>query len=327
MKRIGIGLALLLVAGLLVLLLRPGGADPASEAEPADERPRVLTTTSILADNVRGLLGDLVQVESLMGPGIDPHLYKASAGDVERLRNADLVVYNGLHLEGRMVDMLAALPRQGRRVVAVAERVPTARRIAADDDAYAWDPHVWMDVGLYAQALQAVPGAVREMIPDAVDEIGARAVRYLADLQALDAEVRRRIGAIPAEQRVLVTAHDAFSYFGRAYDIEVRGLLGVSTAAEAGTGEVAELAAFIVERRIPAIFAETTVSSRLLEALRDSVRARGGEVGLGGQLYSDALGDSDGPAGTYIGMIRENVATIEAGLLAGGGANAAEAKP
>lgn len=283
-------------------------------------RPRVVATTSLLADAARVIGGDSFEVAGLMGPGVDPHLYKASAGDVELLRRADLVLYNGLHLEGKMGEVFEGLRAQGRRTVAVAERIPAARLLPIGDGMH--DPHLWFDVALWAEALQAVAGAMAKTAPAAATEIGARAVAYFGELAALDDEVRRAMAAIPAERRVLVTAHDAFGYFGRAYAVEVTGLLGVSTVAEAGTDDVQRLAAMIAERRLPAIFVETTVPVRYVEALRDAVLARGHEVRIGGHLYSDALGDADGPAGSYVGMVRENAQTIAAALTQG-----AEAQP
>lgn len=305
------GIALALVLGAAALLALRGGDDIGDGA--AAGRLRIVATTSIIADAARIIGGPAVEVEALMGPGVDPHLYKASAGDVERLRRADVVLYNGLHLEGKLGEVLDGLRTQGRRPVAVAERIAPERRIAVGDGM--WDPHVWFDPMLWSEAVQAIPAAIAAAAPALVTEVGGRAVQLLADLAALDAELRTALAVVPPERRVLVTAHDAFGYFGRAYGFEVTGLLGLSTAAEAGTGDVQRLVDLVATRRLPAIFVETTVPVRIIEAIRDGVRARGHDVRIGGSLYSDALGDLGGPAGTYTGMLRENVRTI-AGALA-----------
>lgn len=308
----GLALALILGAIALLALYKSDGGSGAATSE----RLRIVATTSLIADAARIIGGPAVDVEALMGPGVDPHLYKASAGDVERLRRADIVLYNGLHLEGKLGEVLDGLRLQGRRPVAVAERIAPERRIAVGEGM--WDPHVWFDTALWGEALQAIPAAIAAASPMLVTDVGTRAVQLLADLAALDAEVRAALATVPPERRVLVTAHDAFGYFGRAYGFEVSGLLGLSTAAEAGTGDVQRLVELVTSRQLPAIFVETTVPVRVVEAIRDGVLARGHKVRIGGSLYSDALGDADGPAGTYIGMVRENVRTIVSALTAAG---------
>lgn len=282
-----------------------------------DGRLSVVATTGQVADLARQVGGEHVRVTALMGPGIDPHLYKASAGDVDRLRLADLIVYNGLHLEARMGDVLEGLSSR-KPTLAVAEAIPVDRLLSSPDYADAHDPHVWFDVQLWRYGIEPLAARLAELDPAHAEAYRARAAAYAEELDRLDAELRATFAAIPDGQRVLVTAHDAFGYFGRAYGFDVRGLQGISTATEAGTADIQELAAFIAERRIPAIFVETSVSARALEAVREAVRARGFEVRLGGALYSDALGDTDTPAGTYAGMVRHNAATITAALREGG---------
>lgn len=282
-----------------------------------DGRLSVVATTGQVADLARQIGGEHVRVTALMGPGIDPHLYKASAGDVDRLRLADLIVYNGLHLEARMGDVLEGLSSR-KPTLAVAEAIPVDRLLSSPDYADAHDPHVWFDVQLWRYGIEPLAARLAELDPAHAEAYRARAAAYAEELDRLDAELRATFAAIPDGQRVLVTAHDAFGYFGRAYGFDVRGLQGISTATEAGTADIQELAAFIAERRIPAIFVETSVSARALEAVREAVRARGFEVRLGGALYSDALGDTDTPAGTYAGMVRHNAATITAALREGG---------
>jgi manganese/zinc/iron transport system substrate-binding protein len=226
------------------------------------------------------------------------------------MASAAVVFYSGLHLEGKMADLFGKMADRGAHTVAVAECLPADRLIELTGYAGAHDPHVWFDVGLWRRAADCVRDALAELDPANADAYRDRAASYSAELSELDAWVRQRIGQIPEGARVLVTAHDAFSYFGRAYGIEVRGLMGVSTAAEAATSDVQELAEYIAERRVPAIFVESSVSPRYVEALRQAVAARGFDVAIGGSLYSDALGDRDGPAGTYIGTVRANVETI-----------------
>ena len=309
--RLGVCAALL---GVLV-----GGCGPAEGGGggPLAERPvRVVATTSMLADLAREVGGDRVEVEGLMGPGVDPHLYRPRESDVARLVGADLVVYNGLHLEGKMGEVLEQV--EGRGIVAepVAEVLSESVLLTPPEFQGAFDPHVWMDVTLWKRVSTAVADALADLDPTHAETYVANAAAYQARLDTLDAYVRRRVAEVPEGLRVLVTAHDAFNYFGRAYGFDVRGLQGISTATEAGTADVRDLAAFVAERRIPALFVETSVSPRNIEAVRQAVRSRGFEVRIGGNLYSDALGDAGGRDGTYEGMIRHNVDTI-VGALSG----------
>jgi manganese/zinc/iron transport system substrate-binding protein len=299
---------------LPALLLGALAACDVSEGGEVNGKVQVVATTSIIADAAREVGGIRVDVTGLMGPGIDPHLYKASEGDVQRLAGARLVLYNGLHLEAKMADVLERM-RGSVRTVAVADAIPKDRLLAPPEFGGAWDPHVWHDPGLWRLAVERVRDALI-----ATDSAGAtiytgNAERYLARLDSLDAWVRAETARVPEEVRVLVTAHDAFNYFGRAYGVEVRGLQGISTATEAGTADVRTLADFIAERRIPAVFVESSIPRRTIEAVQAAVRARGHDVAIGGQLFSDALGDAGTPAGTYEGMIRHNVSTLVGALL------------
>jgi manganese/zinc/iron transport system substrate-binding protein len=290
-----------------------GGGAP----EPADGFDlKVVATTNIVADLVRTVGGPRVEVEALMGPGIDPHLYKASAGDVRRMSSAEAIFYSGLHLEGKMSEVLERMGVRGARTVAVAECVPEEDLIESADFSGLHDPHVWFDVALWSQAADCVAETLGDIDPGNRAEYHGRAAASAEKLEALDGWVRERVEALAPEQRVLVTAHDAFGYFGRAYGFEVRGLLGVSTASEAGTSDIQELAEFIVERQIPAVFVETSVPPRYVQALQEAVRARGFWVEIGGSLYSDSLGDKGTPTGTYDGTVRANVETIVTSLAA-----------
>lgn len=282
----------------------------AGEAANDSGRLNVVATTSIVADLVREIGGDRVVVTSLMGPGVDPHLYRASEGDVRRMGGADIVFYNGLHLEGRMVEVFEEMAARGMEAVAVAAAVDTALLLRPPEFEGAFDPHVWMDVSLWRPAAARVAETLSERDPANAAEYRERLEQYDQRLQALDDYVHERARELPAERRVLVTAHDAFNYFGRAYGFEVRGLQGISTVAEAGTADVQNLAAFVANRRIPAMFVETSVSPRNIQAVQAAVRARNFSVQIGGNLYSDALGGEGSGADTYEGMIRHNIDTI-----------------
>ncbi len=284
-------------------------------AGPADGgKLKVVATTNIVGDLVRTIGGPQVELEVLMGPGIDPHLYKASAGDVRRMSSAQVIFYSGLHLEGKMSEILERIGERGARTVAVAECMPEEELIESTGFSGLHDPHAWFDVGLWSEAVGCVAETLADLDPEHAVEYRERAEAYAAELVALDDWVRQTVEALAPEQRVLVTAHDAFGYFGRAYDFEVRGLLGVSTTAEAGTSDIQGLADFIIDRQIPAIFVETSVPPRYVQALQEAVRARGIEVKIGGSLYSDSLGDPGTPAGSYAGTVRANVKAIVTAL-------------
>ena len=307
-----------LVAVLALLLAVPGLAgcgkveEEAAGADVAGRRIRVVATIGMIADAAQRVGGDRVEVEALMGPGVDPHVYKASEGDVQRLVDADVILFNGLHLEAKLSDVLERM--QGR-TVAVTSEIPRSRLLAPPQFAGAYDPHVWFDVQLWTHAVARVRDAFAALDPASASGYEENARRYLAELSRLDAYVRRQAARVPREGRVLITAHDAFNYFGRAYGFDVRGLQGISTASEAGARDIQRLAGFISERRIPTIFVESSVSPRAIEAVREAVRSRGFDVEIGGSLFSDAMGDPGTPEGTYVGMVRHNVDTVVAGLL------------
>jgi manganese/zinc/iron transport system substrate-binding protein len=302
-------------AGALLALGTAACAPP----EPPVERDRisVVATTGMIGDAVARVGGERVHAVALMGPGVDPHLYRASEGDVRRLFRADVIFYNGLHLEARMGEVIEQMGSR-TRVRAVTDAVPAASLSASPGSGGAADPHVWFDVALWSHTVGAVAETLAEADPPHAAEYRARAEAYRRELAELDAYVRERAARLPAERRVLVTAHDAFHYFGRAYGFEVRGLQGISTASEAGTADVQALAAFITERRIPAVFVESSVPMRSIQAVQEAVRARGWEVGIGGSLFSDAMGSPGTPEGTYPGMVRHNIDTIVDALLGRG---------
>jgi manganese/zinc/iron transport system substrate-binding protein len=274
----------------------------------------VVATIGMITDVVERVGGGRVEVEGLMGPGIDPHLYKASEGDLRRLERADVIFYGGLHLEAKMADVLERIGER-RATRAVTDAIPRRRLLTPVDFSGQYDPHVWFDVRLWMLAVEQVRDTLAELDPGSAALYRRNAAAYLTELEQLDAYVREEASRIPERRRVIITAHDAFAYLGRAYGFEVRGLQGISTASEAGAGDVQGLARFIAERRIPAIFVESSVSPRTIEAVREAVRARGFDVEIGGSLFSDAMGDPGTPEGTYVGMVRHNIDTIVEGLL------------
>ena len=275
---------------------------------------RVVTTIGMITDIVQNVGGDRVNATGLMGPGIDPHLYKASEGDVARLAGADLIFYNGLHLEGKMAGVLERMQDQVK-TVAVTHDIDRAVLLAPPEFEGAYDPHLWFNVALWMKVVERVRDTLIEVDKGSAELYRENTKNYLTKLEELHNYVMRQAERVSPDQRVLVTAHDAFNYFGRAYGFEVRGLQGISTAAEAGTADVQALVQFIVERRIPAMFVETSVPRRSIEAVQAAVKAKGFSVKIGGQLFSDAMGPSGTPEGTYIGMVRHNIDTIVASLL------------
>lgn len=304
------------VAVLALLAAACGGSDAAeSGAAPL----HVVATTGIVADTAARIAGEHARVEALMGPGVDPHLFKASESDVRRLAEADLVLYNGLHLEGKMGDILTKMARS-RPVVPVADAVPESARREPPEFQGQYDPHVWFDVSLWAHTLDPIAAELSQLVPEHAGEFRSNAEAYRRELLALDAEVKARIQQIPADQRVLVTAHDAFGYFGRRYGMEVVGLQGISTLSEAGLQDVQRVVDLVAGRGIPAIFVESSVPRRSIEAVQAAVRARGGRVEIGGQLFSDSLGAAGTPAGTYPGMVKANVETMVRALSGPAGA-------
>jgi manganese/zinc/iron transport system substrate-binding protein len=280
-----------------------------AEVDTAERVINAVTTTGMITDIVENVGGERLEVTGLMGPGIDPHLYKATAGNVTELINADIIFYNGLHLEAQLGEVLEQM--HSRTVtVAVSDGIDRASLLAPLEFEGAYDPHIWMDVNLWMDAVRVVRDSLVELDPAHAAIYQSNASKYLAELEDLHRYVLSQAAKVPPDQRILITAHDAFNYFGRAYGFEVRGLQGISTASEASTADVQDLAAFIVERRVPAIFVETSVPTRTIDAVKAAAQAQGFTVRLGGELFSDALGNPGTPEGTYIGMVRHNIDTI-----------------
>ncbi len=306
---------------VMVSILVFVGCDPKGQPDaPAGGKLRVVTTIGMITDIVKNVGGERVEVTGLMGPGVDPHLYKASAGDVQRLTSAQLIFYNGLHLESKMGDVLAKMSGN-TKTVAVTGAIDQNLLLTPPEFEGQYDPHLWFDVTLWMKAVGTVRDTLSEFDSDNTLTYWTNAERYLAKLAELHEYVKAQAERVLSEQRILVTAHDAFNYFGKAYGFEVRGLQGISTVTEAGIADVQELATFIAERRIPAIFVESSVSTRSLEAVKAAVKSKGFDVKIGGELFSDAMGNEGTPEGTYIGMVRHNIDTIVAALIGGASAS------
>lgn len=300
-----------LLAGAAALLATPGVARAQSErAGP----PRVLSTTAMIGDLVREIGGDRVRAETLLGEGVDPHTYKPTRADIARLSAADAVFYNGLLLEGQMTDVFVRLARGGKPVFAVTELLAADHLLQEDDGKD--DPHVWMDVTLWAKAAERIRDALARLRPADAGTFRRNHNDLAWRLESLDAYVMRVIGSIPEHARVLVTAHDAFGYFSRRYGIAVEGIQGLSTQGEAGLRRMQDLVELLVSRRIPAVFVETSVNDRNVRALVEGAAARGHRVAIGGALFSDAMGAPGTYEGTYIGMMDHN-ATVIARALGG----------
>ena len=299
------------VALLAALLTGCGGAPSASGTAPGPRVGKLTVTATIgmIADVAQRVGGEHVEVTALMGPGVDPHLYKASQGDLEKLSGADVVLYNGLHLEGRMADTLVNLAKRVR-TEQVTETIPVDLLREPPEFQGHYDPHVWFDVSLWRHVAERCRDIFVEMDPAHQTDFIANAEKYLAEMDALHAYAKTELATIPEAQRVLITAHDAFGYFGRAYGIEVMGIQGVSTAGEYGLQDIERLVEVIVSRKVKAVFVESSVPTKSVEALIAGAKAKGHDVVIGGQLFSDAMGNPGTPEGTYLGMVRHNVDTI-----------------
>jgi manganese/zinc/iron transport system substrate-binding protein len=296
------GLILLLaIAGLML------SACSKKQTEQANRKLYIVTTTGMIEDAVKNIVGDHAEVISLMGPGVDPHLYKATQGDLQKLTNADIVFYNGLHLEGKMTEVLEKMART-KPVVPVAGNTEESRLRTVAEGIH--DPHIWFDVQLWKEAVMAATTTLVKQDSIHAAYYTTNSTSYLATLDSLHAFVTKRVNEIPETQRVLITAHDAFGYFGDAYSIEVRGLQGISTVSEFGLKDVTELVDFIISRKIKAIFVETSVSEKSINAVVEGCRQKKWNVIIGGSLYSDAMGAPGTPEGTYVGMVTKNVNTI-----------------
>lgn len=264
----------------------------------------------MITDLVQNIGGDKVNVEGFMGAGVDPHLYKASEGDVSKLFNADMIIYNGLHLEGKLVEVFENMERQNINTVAIADALDKKELISSALFASNYDPHIWFNVDYWKQITVYIARKLSEAQPENKDYFRANAEKYVKKLDQLQVELETEIATLPVDKRRLVTAHDAFNYFGKAFQFDVVGLQGLSTATEAGVQDVQKTASYIIEHKVKAVFIESSVPRRTIEALEAAVNSKNHDVVIGGTLFSDALGNPGTPEGTYIGMLKFNVHTI-----------------
>ncbi|MEN8815821.1 MAG: zinc ABC transporter substrate-binding protein [Nonlabens sp.] len=271
---------------------------------------KVVTTTTMITDLVENIGGDLIEINGLMGSGIDPHLYKASQGDFRKLDLADAIFYNGLHLEGKLVEIFEKMNEQNKTTIAISDGLDKKTLIGSEYFASNYDPHIWFDLEYWNQVTHYVTDQLSALNPENKAAFEANRDTYLEKLNALKTELSVKVDELPKEKRILVTAHDAFNYFGRTFDFEVVGLQGLSTATEAGVKDVQRITQFIIDNNIKAVFIESSVPRRTVEALQAAVKDQNHEVNIGGELYSDALGSAGTEEGTYIGMYQHNVNTI-----------------
>lgn len=308
------------VSGLLALLLLATtiGCGPAASTSHTDGASRdallIVCTTSMVADIVSEVVGDHAQVVSLMGEGVDPHLYVPTRSDIVRLQEADIVFYNGLLLEGQMQSTFESMSNGGKSVFAVTAEIPQSElRTPAEFEGHP-DPHVWNDVPLWSRAVETVALRLAEVAPEHADTFRANAIAYQDELKTLDAYVRDVIATIPESRRYLVTAHDAFEYFSRAYDIPVESVQGITTESEPGVDDINRLVDMLVSNEVPAIFVESSVNAANIRSVIEGAKDRGWDVSTGGTLFSDAMGAAGTYEGTYIGMIDHNATTITLAL-------------
>lgn len=304
-----------LMFAVFLFACKPSEQTADVSAESSD-RYTVVCTVGMITDVVRNVAGEYADVEGIIGEGVDPHLYKPTRSDVVKLSNADIVFYNGLLLEGKMTDVLVRIATDGKPVKAVTEAILTNPDylMDKDDGSEHTDPHVWMDVQGWLKAVPIITDALVSYDSEHAEVYLANGAVYIEKLKQLDAYAKQVLATIPESQRVLVTAHDAFRYLGRAYGIEVKGIQGLSTESEAGVRDLEELIDFIVERNIPSVFVESSVADKNVRALVEGAKARGHDVVIGGELFSDAMGEPGTYEGTYIGMIDHNVTTIAKAL-------------
>ncbi|WP_338391836.1 metal ABC transporter solute-binding protein, Zn/Mn family [Fulvitalea axinellae] len=303
MKNFAIFLAVLLVLGGCKVKKKEG-------VENRTGKLSVVTTTTMITDLLKVVGGDRVEVQGLMGSGVDPHLYKASEGDVNKLFTADAVFYNGLHLEGKLVDVFEKMRRRNRVTIALADALAPSDLITSKEFAGNHDPHVWFDINLWEKITLYTAEKLSGLDPANADYYMANAKAYHEKLAKLLVDMKKEVAVLPEEKRVLITAHDAFNYFGRSLGFEVVGLQGLSTATEAGVKDVRKLAELIIDKKVKAIFVESSVPKRTIEALQAAVKDQNHNVNIGGTLYSDALGNAGTPEGTYLGMYKYNTETI-----------------
>ncbi len=271
---------------------------------------KVVSTTTMLTDLLKNIGGDKIELQGLMGAGVDPHLYKATAGDTQKIVNSDVLVYSGLHLENKFEEIFKKMEQQKKHIIVASDALEKSDLFESKDFEGNYDPHMWFDTNNWIKITKHVTKKLTEIDPKNADYYTQNGQKYVEDLEKLTKELTAKVNELPVEKRIMVTAHDAFNYFGRQHKFKVVGLQGLSTASEAGAKDVIELANFIIKHKLKAIFVESSVPPSTIEAVQASVRDKGHEVEIGGTLYSDALGNPGTEDGTYIGMYKTNVKTI-----------------
>lgn len=303
-----------MIAVSVILMLTGFSTTGCENASAPSAKPRIVCTVSMVSDIVRQIVGDQAEVLALIGEGVDPHLYKPTRNDIAAMQSADVIFYSGLMLEGKMGETLEKLSAAGKRVVAVTQRIDAAYLLGWPDSPGHHDPHVWMDASAWSRCVAVVAAELGEWRPAAKQQFAASAERLQGELEKLHAYAKEVLATVPEKSRTLITAHDAFHYFGRAYGLEVLGIQGISTESEAGLKDLERLVNTIVERDIKAVFVESSVSEKNIRALLEGAKARGKAVAIGGTLFSDAMGPAGAYEGTYVGMIDHNVTTIARAL-------------
>lgn len=293
-----------------ITILAACSTNAPAQGDLSTRKIRVTTTVGMINDIVKNIGGERVEATGLMGPGVDPHLYKPTASDLQKLENADVIFYGGLELEGRMTDTFVKLARAGKPTFPVSEDISTELLRQPKEFEGKYDPHIWFDVTLWKQAAHKVNKELGALDPTSKTLYQKNTDAYMKQLDELHEYVKTQIATIPESSRVLITAHDAFGYFGDQYGVEVRGLQGTSTATEAGAADVQNLAKLLCERNIKAIFVESSIPRATIEAVQKAAQAQGCQVNIGGSLFSDAMGSDGTPEGTYVGMVKYNVDTI-----------------
>ena len=304
----------LVLTGMMIAFIFLTGCSAESTERKGDDEFTVVTTIAQIAEPMSVIGGDKVEVQSLMGPGVDPHLYTATQGDIQKMENADILFFSGLHLEANMVKVFEEIGKT-RPVLAIGEVNPEEKLLKDEEGAI--DPHIWFDIDLWKESLDAATNELKKALPDDSDYFEKNKQAYFKKLDTLKEEAKSQMETLPADKRVLVTAHDAFGYFGRMLDIEVVGLQGLSTESEIGLSNIEETIQLLVEHQVPAVFIESSINPASINAVMEGAKKEGLDIELGGELFSDAMGDADTEEGTYIGMYEHNVSTIYQALSRG----------
>ncbi|BDH60255.1 manganese transporter [Lysinibacillus sp. PLM2] len=309
-----IQLIVLGIGSVILLSACNSSEEEGANGSNSNDSIQIITTISQIGEPIQIIGGDRVEVKSLMGPGVDPHLYEATQGDITTLQNAEIIFYNGLHLEGNMIEIFSKL-KESKTTLALGESIDESRLLKDEEGAI--DPHIWFDLDIWKDALDNATEVLKEYSPEDADYFEQNKQKYFAQIDELKTEAADKLSSIPDEQRVLVTAHDAFGYFGRMYDIDVIGLQGLSTEDEVGLSDIQSTVDLLIDKQVPSVFVESSINQNSIQAVIEGAAKEGLEVELGGELFSDAMGEVGTEEGTYLGMYRHNVNTVYEGLTRG----------